>query len=208
MKKLLSALVLITVCLMCLTSCTVKFEYADGQLVNKKTNERYNALPIGFEPCGVGDPYGEFGEFKLYCLMDLDGNQLPPETWVTEEYSGSATTVFLNESLPVPAFRDISFDICYICEEDQSVISVAAIESSDEISALISSLDNESDILWPRNDIISSYTLKFYSLEYPAVFYSVNYCITESGNLIYDRATDTCVNIGDMLSEYVSADEG
>ncbi len=203
MKKYICIFAALFLCLACLTSCAVKFEYVDGQLVNGKTKEKYNALPIGFEPCGVGEEYGKFGEFTLYALTDLDGNELPPETWLTEEYSGSATTVFLNEDISLPSFREMTFDVCYVCEEDVSVISIAAIESPEEIGEIISALDSKSEILWTGKDVTASYTLKFCSAEYPAVFYSLGYYTTENGNYIYDRATDTYAEVGDMLSEYV-----
>lgn len=206
MKKFLCFLAVITACLICFTACSVKFEYEQNQLVNKKTNERYNALPIGFEPCGIGEEYGKFGEFVLYKMTDLDGNEAEPELWVTEGYAGGATTVFLNEKIALPVFSEMSFDVFYLCEEDQSVISLATVESEEEITELVSALDGESEVLWPRNDIISSYTIKLYSTEYPTVFYSLNYCITESGNFLYDRASGTCVDIGDMLNEYVTAE--
>lgn len=206
MKKFFCFLAVITACLICLTSCSVKFQYVDNQLLNKKTNEKYNALPIGFEPCGVAGEYGKFGEFTLYRMTDLDGNEADPETWVTEGYAGGATTIFLNEKIPLPSFSEMTFDVFYICEEDQSVISIATVENEEEIDELVSALEDESEVLWPRNDIISSYTIKLYSTEYPTVFYSLNYCVTESGNFLYDRGSDICVDIGDMLSEYVSAE--
>ena len=207
MKRTICTAVAVILCLLCLTSCAVKFEYVDGQLVNRKTKEKYNALPMGFEPCGVGEAYGEFGAFTLYRLTDLDGNELAPEMWLTEEYSGSATTVFLNESIPLPSFKDMEFDVCYLCEEDVSVISFATIDNSDEIKKIISALDGEKELLWTEKDVTGSYTLKFYSAEYPAVFYSVNYYVTENGNYLQDKGSDVCVEIGDMLSEYVAAED-
>ncbi|MBE6562174.1 MAG: hypothetical protein E7660_00390 [Ruminococcaceae bacterium] len=207
MKRFICALAALLLCITCLASCAVKFEYVDGRLVNGRTKEEYNALPMGFEPCGVGEAYGEFGAFTLYRLTDLDGNEMDPEIWLTEEYSGSATTVFLNESSPVPSFRDMTFDVCYLCEEDVSVISIATIESSDEIKEIISALDGEKELFRPEKDVTASYTLKFYSAEYPAVFYSVDYYVTKSGNYLHDKASDTCVEIGDMLSEYVVVED-
>ncbi len=206
MKRFICTVSALVLCLMCLVSCAVRFEYVDGQLVNGKTKEKYNALPMGFEPCGVGEAYGEFGAFTLYRLTDLDGNELEPETWLTEEYSGSATTVFLNESIPLPSFKDMSFDACYLCEEDVSVISFATVTDSDEINGMISALDTEEGVFWTGKDVTASYTLKFYSTEYPAVFYSVDYYITESGNFLHNKANNVYVEIGDMLSEYVTAE--
>ena len=201
MKKIISA-ILVFASLFVLSSCgKVSFEYRDGGLVNKKSDEIYNALPVGFEPCGVGDEYGKFGEFSLYRVVGINGEEISDD-WITEEYSGSATTVFFNGE--IPSFRDINYDVCYICEEDANVISVAQTENREIIDGILSSLDKDEKALWPRTDLLASYTLKLYSTEYPAVFYSLVYCICESGNYIYDRASGSCVEVGGLLAGLVS----
>lgn len=200
MKKIVAVLTLLSVLLM-LTSCgIVKYEYTDGGLIKKGSQDVFHALPIGFEPCGIGEKCGEFGEFSLYRVLGLNGEEISDE-WITEEYSGSATTVFYKGN--IPAFREIEFDVCYICEEDTGIVSVATIQDENEINKVISSLDNNEKALWPRNDISETYTLKFYSQDFPAVFYSLTYCVCESGNYIYDRAEQNCVNVGDLLSDYI-----
>ncbi len=201
-KKFLCFIAVVTACLICFNSCSVKFEYVDNQLLNKKTGEKYNALPIGFEPCGVGEEYGKFGEFILYKMTDIDGNEADPELWVTEGYAGGATTVFLNEKMPLPSFTEMNFDVFYICEEDQSIISIATVENSDEIAELVSAFEKDNETIW-LGKADYTYTVKLYSAEYPAVFYSLNYYVTEDGNFLHDRGSDTYVNVGDMLSEYV-----
>ena len=203
MKKIISAALLLCTLLLLVSCGEVKFEYTDGGLVKKGSNEIYNPLPVGFEPCGTGDKYGKFGEFTLYRVVGLDGAEMS-EDWITEEYSGSATTVFFKGT--VPSFREIAFDVCYVCEEDTGVVSIATIDDGKLIEEIVSSLDGEEKALWPRTDIISSYTLKLYSEEFPAVFYSLVYCVCDSGNYIYDRAENNCVGVGALLTSYVSAE--
>lgn len=203
MKKIISALLAVSM-LMILTSCAAKYEYVDGGLVKKGSDIKYTALPVGFEPCGVGKKCGRFGEFSLYRVTGINGEEISDE-WMTEEYSGSATTVFT--SADVPAFREMSFDVCYVCEEDTGVISVSSITDREEIEAVISALDSPDKALWPRSDLISSYTLKFYSEDHPAVFYSLVYCVCESGNYIYDRAEKNCVAADETVSSYIDLND-
>ena len=201
MKKIVSAILVLT-SLFLLASCgMVNFEAVGGGLKHKKSGELYYALPVGFEPCGVGKEYGRFGEFTLYRVVGINGEDIPDD-WITEEYSGNATTVFHKGD--VPSFRDINYDVCYICEEDANVISVAQTEEKEVIDAILVSLDKEEKALWPRTDLLASYTLKLYSTEYPAVFYSLVYCICDSGNYIYDRASGNCVDAGNILAGLVS----
>lgn len=205
MKKVLSVFLLI--CTVLLVSCgSVKFEYTDGKLVNTKNGDTYNALPTGFEPCGVGDVYGEYGAFALYRVQTLDSEEMSPDMWLTEEYAGNATVVYLSASEPILSFRDMSFDRCYVCVEDENVMSIATIEGKENTETVISALDSGNTALWPRLDLISSYSLKFHSDDFPAVFYSLVYCVCDSGNYLYDRASNTCVEVGDLLSEWVETE--
>lgn len=55
MKKIISAALLLCTLLLLVSCGEVKFEYNDGGLVKKGSNEIYNPLPVGFEPCGTGD---------------------------------------------------------------------------------------------------------------------------------------------------------
>ena len=205
MKKVLSVILLI--CTLFLVSCgSAKFEYTDGKLVNTKSGDTYNALPAGFEPCGVGEVYGEYGAFALYKVQTPEGKEMAPDMWLTEEYAGGATVVYLSTSESVPSFRDMSFDRCYVCVEDENVMSIATIEGKENTDMIISTLDSENTALWPRLDLISSYSLKFHSEDCPAVFYSLVYCVCNSGNYLYDRASNTCVEVGDLLTEWVEAE--
>lgn len=204
MKRAVTLFLVLTLFAFTLASCnTIEFEYADGGLVKKGTNELYNALPIGFEPCGIGDGYGKFGEFTLYRVVGLNGEEISDD-WITEEYSGSATTVFYKGE--VPTAESIDFDVFYICEEDTNVVSVAAIDDKEVISEMFSSFETCNQALWPRTDISETYTVKFYSEDLPAVFYSMVYCVCESGNYLYDRANNICVNIGSLISTYVTSE--
>ena len=58
------------------------------------------------------------------------------------------------------------------------------------------------DEMWPRTDINESYLLRFYSSDWPAIYYSVTYADCASGNYIYDKIGGKCVKIGDELEKY------
>lgn len=203
MKRIVSLTLILSFALFLVSCGTVKFEYTDGGLVEVGTGDTYNALPVGFEPCGIGEEYGKFGDFTLYRVVGLNGEEIS-ENWITEEYSGSATTVFYKGD--VPSVADIDFNVLYICEEDTGVVSVATIDDTEIISDVLSSLKTCDQALWPRTDIKGTFTLKLYSENLPAVFYSMIYCVCESGNYLYDRADNICVEVGSLLSSYVTAD--
>lgn len=204
-QKMQKAAALLTlICCLFMTSCgTVKFEYKDGMLVNTKDKSTYNALPTGFEPCGVGKAVGEYGAFTLYTVLTPSGDEMPTDVWLTEQYSGNATTVYLSSKENVPSFRKIQFDKCYVCIEDENVMAVAEIDGKENIDAIISSLDTSSRALWPRTDIVTSYSLKLHSESLAPIFYSLVYCVCESGNYLYDRASGVCVDVGGLLEDAV-----
>lgn len=206
MKKTVSAVLCVLMLALLLSACTgnVKFEtYENGKLINTKTKGVFTATPVGYEPCGVGEQYGSFGEFPLYSVEDQNGNAFSTDEWLTEEYSGTATTLFYGEGAVFAPIEEMDPDICYICLEDQNVLSVASFQEKDVMSRLITLMNEGEKHLWPRSDVTESYTLKFYSQDHPQYYFSVNYVVTEEGNFIHRSGSDGCVEIGDLLSGYL-----
>ena len=92
MKRVTALLLLLTL-LLCACSKEAVYTFEkDGTLTDKSGNAYYSA-PVGYEPTNQGDKYGKIDDAigeTLYQVGDLD-----PEDYLTGEYSGGATSFFL-----------------------------------------------------------------------------------------------------------------
>lgn len=167
----------------------------------------YKYAPVGYEPTEQGEEYGLIEgamEEKLYKIGDMD-----PALWLTTEYSGAATTVYYSEDITLPALSELSPELCYICEQGEQTYSIYTFGSSEGEDVVIEELigalyDEEAEPeIWPRGDADETYMLKFYSEEWPAIYYNLVYAQCESGGYIYDRASKKCVAVGDILNGYI-----
>ena len=210
MKRII-CFALVIVMLFAFASCSnggIEFSYQGGKLINKETKEQYTPSPLGYEPYGVGERIGTFSKnFGIYEIVGEDGVAFSTEDWLTEEYSGNATAFFYGKNADFAPFEEMDIDICYICQEDVSVVSLASIDDGDTLSTLKEIALGEGSALLPLTDIKENYTLKFYSEEHPQYFYSVNYAVCESGNYIYDMEDTMATDVGTLLDSYIGSAE-
>lgn len=211
MKKALSLLLAIWLCVLFLVSCsrTVKLNFSDDGTL-QGGGVTYKFAPVGYEPTYQGEEYGLITgtlEEKLYKIGSCD-----PKKWLTTEYSGAATLVYYDSDITLPTLAELEPSKCYICEQDKTSFSVytlgedeeSRLHDSEVISTLVKMLEKgDEDELWPRSDIIQTYNLKFYSPKWEAIYYNVVYAVCGGGNFLYDRVTGNCVNAGNILSEYL-----
>lgn len=212
MKKLRGALALITAVVLAaslLCSCThlKKFNYdEDGILTGSGAGNGYRYAPLGYEPVSVGSEYAlidnEMQEV-LYLIGDED-----PTQWLTTEYVGSATMVYYSTDIELPDLRKMAPEKVLFCDRGDTPNCFYTIGEADGEKALVEKLvellsDGEANEgIWPRSDINESYSLKFYSPDWTAIYYNVTYADCAGGNFIYDRVTGRCVNVGDILEKY------
>ncbi len=212
MKRFL-ALTLFLCLILCSCSRTVKMNFSeDGTLTGG--NCTYKFAPVGYEPTYQGEEYGEIQgtlSEKLYTIKDCD-----PREWLATEYTGAATLVYYSADIELPTLAEMKPVNCFICEQDAAAFSICALGvEGDNISGGTVSHDREviaglvkmitegdEDEIWPRSDLSYSYDLKFYSPDWPAIYYNVVYAVCRGGNFLYDRVTGNCVNAGDILLEY------
>lgn len=206
MKKsvALIALILCFAAVLCSCGGVEKMKYnEDGLLCGK--NAKYRFAPMGYEPTAKGEEYAlidnEMQEL-LYTVGDAD-----PEKWLATEYLGAATMVYYSEDIDLPTLADMKPEKCYFCEQSEIITTLGVIggdERGDELIAHIvealndSSTENE---IWPRSDVNETYQLKFYSSDWPAIYYNVVYSECSSGNYLYDKVLDKCIKIGDVFSD-------
>ena len=213
MKRIISlALAIAFVLSLCSCKKTVNMEYTESGDLEGENGVLYKYAPLGYEPTVQGEEYGLIKgvmEEKLYKIGDED-----PESWLTTEYSGSATLVFYNEKIDLPTLSEMKCDTVFICEQDVNTYSVATVGGEDSkdvdgdrevIKALVEAVcDTESENeIWPRADAKETFRLKMYSEKYPAIYYSLTYAVCSGGNYVYDRVTKRCVSVGDLLTPYL-----
>ncbi|MBQ8401417.1 MAG: membrane lipoprotein lipid attachment site-containing protein [Clostridia bacterium] len=189
-----------------LTGCSaslVNLEYKDGQLINKRLKLAYNAAPTNYEPVSVGEAYGYYSDMDmtLYTIAGLD-----PREWLTQEYAGSATTIFYSDDQTLPALSEMSPNKIHICTGDNITYGVATVDDSSVVAELVDLYENGEAVDWPMLDSLDTYELKFASTTYPHLYYNLTYYEYEEGIYIYDRNSKRCVVIGDLLENWIEND--
>lgn len=204
-RKIISALAL-AMSVMMLASCSrvIKMNYNDdGALCGGDAEYRF--APLGYEPTAQSEEYAlidnEMQE-TLYTIGDCD-----PKQWLTTEYAGAATMVYYSTDITLPDLEEMKPEKMYVCRQDVSVNAIAVLGGTDEddkvIADIIAMLNDNSieDEIWPRGDVSETYQLKFYSSDWPAIYYNVVFAIGAKGNYFYDRVNSRCISAGDVLDE-------
>lgn len=204
MKKYTALILAFVFAALLFTSCGAEeqnFVYSDGKISSGSTT--YICAPMGFQPCQVGEKCAtRDGAFDLYEIKDRDGAPVPTDEWMTEEYAGDLTSIYYREGkVDLPEYSEIDFDTVYVCEEDETVVYVTEITDKELISTLIDALKSgERSVIF--DGPTASYSLKFHSKDFPAIYYSVKYLIYEDGAYLFSRGTKTYANIGTLLDGY------
>ncbi|MBR4186202.1 MAG: hypothetical protein IKQ87_10565 [Clostridia bacterium] len=199
-----AAAVLIAALTLLLSSCSarlVNLTYADGQMINKAKHLAYNAAPLNYEPASVGEEFAYYGkaDIVLYEIVGLD-----PKEWLTEAYSGTATTVFYNEKITLPTLSEMNPSKVFVCINEEITHAISTVEDPDIIGKLVDLFENGEYAEWPLVGSIKTYELKFWSeKEYPYIYFNLTYGEFPEGKFLYDRTTKRSVMIGDLLDGYV-----
>lgn len=208
-RKIISFILLVVIVCTFLCSCQplVKLYYTEtGDLTDGKITYKY--APSGYEPTFQGELYGVIKgtmEENVYKI----GSASPLE-WLTTEYAGLATLVYYNSELSLPTVSEMNPTLCYICEEEIASMSIYTVGDNDSkeekavIDYLISaSLDeNLEEEIWPRNDCEKVYHLKFYSDDFPAIYYNMIFAYNSSNHYLYDCVTKRCIAVDNVLAPY------
>lgn len=203
--KLVKSIAYILVFASLLVSCSgslVNLKYDNGQLVNKRMNLAYTPAPTTYQPVSVGEPYAFYGksEMTLYEIKGLD-----PKEWLTQEYLGSATTVFYSDETVLPELGDFGVTQIIVCSNEEITYAIATIDDTDVINALITEFETGTPCEWPLIDAVCTYDMKFKSEElYPHLYYNLIYGEFPEGKFLYDRNSKHCVNIGTILDAYIT----
>ena len=205
MKKIFAVLAAAALLLTALASCRgdlVTLTYEDGQLVNKRAKLAYTPAPLNYEPASVGEEYAYYkkADMTLYEIVGLD-----PREWLTEEYAGTATTIFYGEGITLPTLRGMDPDRFYLCISASRTISLATVEDAEIIAALLDLYENGEQTEYPLACSVANYELKFHSEEYPNLDYNLTLGVFPEGNFLYDRQSRRSVEIGSLLDAWIGS---
>lgn len=204
-KRIISAIAA-AVAVATLSACShvVKMNYNDDGILCGG-NAEYRYAPLGYEPTFQGEEYAlidnEMQEI-LYTVGECD-----PKEWLTTEYAGAATMIYYSTDISLPTLEEMKPEKMYFCEQDTNVNALQVVGDTDEGKALIAEIiamlgnDDIENEIWPRGDINTTYQLKFYSPDWPAIYYNVVYAVGAGGNYFYDRVQGRCILAGDILDE-------
>ena len=213
--KRISALTLALSLLLCACAKELQLTFEDDGSLSDGLGNTYYSAPVGYEPTNQGEEYGKIDDAigeTLYQVGTLD-----PKDYLTGAYSGATTLFFHNADITLPTLWEMEPALCYLCEQETNVITICTIgdgtrsgdaeEDGEILRTLVSRMQNaiekeESDSIWPRSDVRVTYQLKFYSDKWPAFYYNLPLAVCDGGTYLYDRQSQTCVDIGDLLTPY------
>lgn len=199
---LVSALIVSALLCQSCSGSLVNLKYKDGEFVNRRLGLRYVAASTSYQPVAIGEAYGYYGKLDM-TLYEIAG--LDPKEWLTEEDSGSATTIFHAADIELPTLSEMEPDKVYVCLNGDYTFVATTIEEQTVIDSLIDLFENGEGEEWPLVNSSVVYHLKFHSEEnFPHLYYNLIYGEFEEGNFIYERSTRRCVNVGTLISDLVS----
>lgn len=180
-------------------STLMSLSYTDDQFINKGENLYYNYAPISYEPVSVGEPYAYCADMEM-TFCEIPG--VDPKEWLTEEFSGTATTVLYNENITLPTLAELDPDKIFVCLSGERIFSLATVEDQAAIDEIIRVFNEGEEAVWPLVNATLTYHLKFYSEKNaPAIYYNLIYGEFAEGNFLYEQGTGRCVEVGSLIMD-------
>lgn len=189
---------------LCLSSCANLVSLVDrnGMLENREEGIMYVCAPVCFEPISVQEePYAKCSSLKMK-YHEVIGQ--PVTDWISEPYSGIGGMYYNMDTVTLPTLAEFDAGKIIICVEDVLTIGVGEVADKDDVTAVVKAFTEGEETAIVQEG--SSYKLKLVSDadEYEGIYYNLIYVEGDDGeNYIYDRSTKTCVNVGDVLQEYM-----
>ena len=187
-----------------LTSCAgslVNLKYENKQFINKRLRLAYNPAPTNYQPVAIGEAYGYFKDSNM-TLYQISGTD--PKEWLTQEYAGSATTIFYDEDITLPTLENLEPDSIYLCTDTEATAAVAVVKEQEVIDQVVELFLSGEEADWPVLGADLTLDIKFHSSEnFSHLYYNLYYGEFPEGNFLYDRNTKHCVEVGDIFLEYV-----
>lgn len=205
-KQIIRALALMLCCVMLvggMTSCRlhkVAFDAEGNQYVDGRTDIRYTDAPGCYEPVAIGKEYAKiyYNRKASVTLHEVGG--MDPAQWLCEE----GKTVFYAEGVKLPTLNEMAPEKVHLCIEEAATMVLSTITDAEDIAALIDVWQNGEEVTYTGLEPNVNLRVKFESQTYPGLYYSLIYLEYGDGSkVLYDRYAARCVNVGDVLLEYV-----
>ena len=202
-KRTVSALLLTAVMLM-FSSCGTYAEYLDNAFYIKKTGISYTAASSTYLPTYIGEEYAKCEKPAL--TFHKLGKQ-DTSVWLTSESSGRLTTLFYNaDKVTLPTWETAIMTALYVCTVGDKIVAYDVIDDSAITKKIVDSFISAEQAEWPSTGYYREFDLLFSPEGYPMLYMALLYGEFPSGNYIYERSTNRCVEIGNLLKNNISED--
>lgn len=208
-KSFRTAALMLALCLLTcsLASCRLhkmKHDAEKNLYVDARTDIGYTDAPGCYEPVAIGKEYARMTYNGKTAVVFHRIGDMDPTKWLCEE----GKTVFYAEGETLPTLTEMAPDTVYLCVEEVSTLVLSTITDAEDIAALIDTYLNGTEVDYTGLEPTLNLRVKFASPTYPGLYYSLIYLEYSDGSkVLYDRYSSRCVEVGDVLFEYVGGDE-
>lgn len=173
---------------------------------NEEAGISYVVAPMCYEPQAVGDPYAHFKSGSMtITLYEVD--ELDPKLWLTEEYWGGVT-MFVSPDITLPDLAGFSPNTIHLCVQNNTVWEFATVTDQAAIDEVVRLFTEGEAAPYPVGDPDMHLRFKFSSPNYPGIYYNLVYADFGGVRYLYDRQTKRCVEMGELMREYIDGTYG
>ncbi|MBQ3125705.1 MAG: hypothetical protein IJC15_01425 [Clostridia bacterium] len=200
-RKTLAAAALAAAISLTACSSTIPLKAEGGLYHDESNGVAYAMAPMCYEPQTIGDAYASFKsgstEVVLYEVAGLD-----PTDYLTEAYSG-ASSMFVASDITLPDLAGFAPNVIHLCVQSNSVWEFATVTDQAEIDEIVRVYTEGESVPYPAKPPNADLRFKFASPDYPGLYYNLVYVDYGDARYLYDRETRRCVEVGDLLREYI-----
>ena len=186
-----------------LSSCRlhkVSFDAQNNRYIDTRTSISYTDAPGCYEPVAIGKEYAKISYGRKATVTLHEVGNMDPAQWLCEE----GKTVFYAEGVILPTLNEMAPEKVHLCIEEAITMVLTTVTDAADIAALIDAWQNGEEVTYTGLEPTVNLRVKFESEKYPGIYYSLIYQEYSDGSkVLYDRYAARCVNVGDVLIEYV-----
>lgn len=204
-----TATLMLALCLLTcsLSSCRLHkmaYDKDENLYTDARTDVSYTDAPGCYEPVSIGKEYAKWSYNRKSGVTFFEIGGMDPTKWLCEE----GKTVFYAEGETLPTLTEMAPDTVYLCVEEVSTLVLSTITDAEDIAALVDVYLNGTEVTYTGLEPTLNLRVKFASPTYPGLYYSLIYLEYSDGSkVLYDRYSARCVDVGDVLIDYVGGDE-
>lgn len=173
-------------------------EVTGGDYTDKKNGVTYTVAPMQYEPVAwKKTPYAKCGDLLFYPVSGLD----PTRYLCTAE--GGAAVLYCASDINLPEIDAFYPEQIVVCTDTETVMALSTVEKKEHARAVAEAFA-AGKVLGETPEYNRILTLRFTSDAYPGLFYTLRYLEGKDSNYLYDRESHRCVDVGTLLSWYIS----